>query len=234
MKPFKIISSIICIYLLAVSCRKVPVLSPVSSLNVVNAVVGSGPLLTNFTQGAFVNSYYAGAAAISYGSCAYFSRPSGANYLIAYQTTDTLHAIFETPNSAKMMLAPEAHYTLWLCGELKPGTQAEAFYTLDKAPAHPASDSMGIRFIDLSPGSAAVNVSVAGNPADEFSGLVFKSVTAFKNYAVTLTGGYTFRFRDAATGAVLATFTINAQSAKNYTLVLTGLPNSQTAFTVDQ
>ena len=93
----------------------------------------------------------------------------------------------------------------------------------------------------------SVSVNLIGNSnGSEVSNLVYKGATQFKRYAVTTNiSSYTFEFRDATSGNLITTYTlrgvnggINGSIAinniiyKNSTIVLTGLPGSETTFLI--
>lgn len=103
----------------------------------------------------------------------------------------------------------------------------------------PADSSMGLRFVNLSQGGLPVSVNIRGQAnGAEVNGLPFKAVTEFRRYAANAAAGsYVFEFRNSATGALLASFTIsnvnnpgtaspNLWRYRNFTLVLCGVPGS--------
>ena len=106
-------------------------------------------------------------------------------------------------------------------------------------PAHfPITDSsMGIRFVNLSGAKTAVSINLQGQPpGSEAAGLLYKNVTAFRTYkAIPSVQQYVFEVRDAATGQLLASNTINNPGVTaavnqwryhNFTLVYSGVPGA--------
>jgi hypothetical protein len=92
---------------------------------------------------------------------------------------------------------------------------------------------MGIRFVNLSPGSAPVSVDIQGGAnGSEAASLPYKSITAFKDYPATpAVSAYTFEFRDLASGALLASYRVNSTPYLNYTIALEGIPGVGTGAT---
>jgi hypothetical protein len=191
-----------------------------ASLTIVNAVAGSNPLYTNFSTTQALEWYFA-AAQISFGSSEEFSSFSGHQQLALYQ--DTLAQSAPLYNLTLNLPIGTIH-SLFLTGTT---SAPDTMTTVDAPPYHPASDSsMGIRFVNLSPGSAPVSVDIQGEAnGSEAPGLPYKSITAFKDYPVTsAVSAYTFEFRDAASGTLLASYTISSTPYFNYTIALEGLP----------
>ena len=220
------------------SCSKSNNPPGTASLTIVNAVVGSTPLYTNF-GGPQVLEWYSDAGGISFGNFEEFSSYSGHQPLALYP--DTLAQSVPLYNLTLTLPIGTIH-SLFLTGTT---SAPDTMTTVDTPPYHPASDSsMGIRFVNLSPGSAPVSVDIQGEAnGSEAASIPYKSITAFKNYpATSAVSAYTFEFRDAASGALLASasYTINATSAayltnllpyKNYTIALEGLPGVGTGAT---
>ncbi|MBO9572802.1 MAG: DUF4397 domain-containing protein, partial [Chitinophagaceae bacterium] len=234
-----------CFLLFFTSCKKdILEIQDACAVNVINAVVGADPIITDFDNLPFIDSFFAYTPKISYGSRVIFSRPVGEISFKAYQFADTTNVLYSLDElSKKPDLKPQGIYSLFLCGEIP--TAVEGIFIEDELPSHSNTDStVGIRFINLSPGSPSVNVFLAGAGEPEFSMLNYKGITEFKNYATTSAiAEYVFEFRDANTQEVLATYTlsginygtgtdqnINPYRFKNYTIMLGGLPGAQSAY----
>ncbi|MES2329908.1 MAG: hypothetical protein V4539_09915 [Bacteroidota bacterium] len=237
------------------SCKKDVEPVQLSSITIVNSVIGSNPIITDFSSTKPISIYYASTPKISYGAFYSFSRPNGNLTLTAYQTTDTTNAIYNTDNKgADLNLQPQGIYSLFLCGQVMPTVQPDAVFVKDDLPYHPSNDStVGVRFINLSPGSNPLNVTLStSTTTNEFAGIAYKSITSFKNYAATAAvSSYVFQFRDAMSNAVLGSFTIsgvnngtgtntlgNTYRFRNFTVVFKGLPgatgtNAQGTFIVN-
>jgi hypothetical protein len=140
--------------------------------------------------------------------------------------------------------------TLFLAGNLQ---QPDTFLVKDDPISFAIGDSsMGIRFVNLSPGSTTVSVNMQGAAnGSEISSLPYKNITAFRKYrADASVNDYIFEFRDAASQELLAScplYGINAPGQenapnlwrrRNFTIVFDGNPGTsqawpQTAFIVN-
>jgi hypothetical protein len=214
---------------LAFSCTKQlnnDTQSPVSAFTVVNAVIGSNPLITDLTGADSVAAYLTTTAQIGYSSFFEYSIQSGNVPLTVYQTTDTLNPVFKTglKNSA-LNLESSKIYSLFLSGQIGTQNLVDTLLTQDNPPFHPATDStVGIRFVNVSPGSSPISVNIQGNPnASEVPTLSYRTITGFKNYPATISvTQYTFEIRDAASGNLLTTYTYNIAPYQNITIAVIG------------
>lgn len=229
----------------AVSCSKQSVPPTPSSLTIINAVVGSAPLVTNFS-GTDPITWYLGADQIAYntfstdayGNNNQMASYSGMQRLALYQYPDTLQKSKPLFNLA-LNLPPGSINSLFLTGTVN---APDTLFVTDQLPFHPVSDSAtGIRFVNLSPNSPPVSINILGiNNGSEVAALPYKGITGFKSYPATQAiSSYIFEFRDAATGTLLTTYTAdginNTDSdpyfpskiwrSRNTTLALIGLPN---------
>lgn len=225
------------------SCKKTNVDLPSggSSLTIVNALVGSSPLVPNFNYNVALR-YYSRGQQIGYGSSFEFGNQSGELPLSLAQISDTVNTVFKSV----VNLPKNTISSLFITGTL---TTPESFQTTDNPPYHaPADSTVGIRFVNLSPGSSPVSVNIQGAAnGSEVTTLAYKGITAFKNYAATYNiGSYTFEFRDVATGTLLASYKLsgvnngdgkntsqNTVRWKNITVALRGLPGSQGTFRIN-
>jgi hypothetical protein len=215
------------------SCSKEKAPLSTASLTLINAVPGSTPsLVTNFGGGGSI-TWYNNALKLVYGTANNLNQTgsySGEQKLTVYRFPDTLVQSKPLFNLT-LHLKPAAIYTLFLTGTL---TSPDTLFTTDAPPFHPPTDStLGIRFVNLSPGSTPVSVNIAGNAnGSEVSSLPYKGITAYKNYPATAAiSMYKFEFRDAATGTVVNTLDVtginaasNAKRFRNYTVALMGIP----------
>ena len=209
------------------SCGKSNNSPGTASLTIVNAVAGSTPLYYNF-GGPQVLEWYANESPIYFGYSMEFSSYSGRQPLALYQDTLAQSVPLYT---ITLNLPIGTIHSLFLTGTT---SAPDTMTTVDTPPYHPAPDSsMGIRFVNLSPGSAPVSVDIQGEPnGSEAASLPYKSITAFKDYAATsAVSAYTFEFRNAASGTLLASYTVTATPYLNYTLALEGLPGVGTGAT---
>lgn len=240
MKYLKFISFVAVIVAIIQGCKKENVVSTgTASLTVINAVPGSNPLVTNFSGNYALSNYYKNALQISYGTynTTYeFGAYSGITPLALYAYPDTLATSKPLYNLSLNLLVNTIH-TLFLTGTT---TSPDTLLTADQPPYHSSSDStMGLRFVNLSPGSNPVSVNLSGSAnGSEVASLSYKGVTAFKNYAtVKAVSSYTFQVKDAGTGNLIASFTFsginnaigtntsaNLYRFRNFTLALKGVP----------
>jgi len=244
MKKSKILTAILISFIFT-SCKKEAYIvkaNPVSSLTVANAIVASNPVIVNPYGDKYVSTYYSTSPQITTGSSVEYNIASGNIPLKIYSVSDTGHAVYNN----NITLSPQRIYSLFLCGQTG---STESVLTTDDPPYHPAADStVGIRFINLSPGSSPVSVDIQGKAnGSEVQSLAYKSITSFKNYPATYNiSQYVFEFRDASSGALLTSFTIsginygddgdtntNFYRWKNITIVFDGLSGSQNAFQVN-
>ncbi|WP_431216409.1 hypothetical protein ACQ86N_18380 [Puia sp. P3] len=226
------------------SCSKQSAPPPPSSLTVINAVVGSAPLVTDLSGTGGI-TWFSGADKIAYNS---FSTAdygdnnqlpsySGIQPLALYQYPDTLPQAKPLFNLT-LMLPPGSINSLFLTGTVD---APDTLFVADQLSSHTVSDSVaGIRFVNLSPHSAPISINLSGKAnGSEVAALSYKGITAFTGYPATQDiASYSFEFRDAATGTLLATYTAdginNSESDpyyptkiwrnRNTTLALLGVP----------
>lgn len=247
MKWFTLSVFSIGIFCFSLGCKKTPYanLAGGSSLTVVNAVIGSQNLVTNFTGsdgGKTLSPFiYKNAPSIPYENFSEFGSYSGTTTLSISPVTDTLLTLW----SGTFDLSHNQIHSLFLTGT--DTLHIDSLFTLDNPPVH-ADSSAGIRFVNLSPGSNPVSIDIQGQSnGSETTSLGYKGITAFKNYAATAAiSSYVFEFRDAATGNLLASYTLtgvnngtgtdtspNTVRWKNMTIALTGLPGAQGTFLIN-
>lgn len=212
MRYFKSIIAVTLLQILILSCTKDKTLPGSSSLTVINAVVNSNQLVTNFSNDYTLPGYYKNAQKLSYGSYSstvnVFGSFSGATNLTLYQIPDTMPHSIPLYNLALSLPVASIH-TLFLTGL---ATAPDTLFTTDQPPYHSAADStVGVRFVNLSPGSNPVNITLStSTTVNEFNNITYKGLSTFKNYpAISSVSSYTFQFRDATTNAVIASFTMS-------------------------
>jgi len=242
MRQIKVMIFVLYIQLLHESCTKETTAvrpQPVSSITVVNAVVGSSPIMVDFNGNSTVSSYYSASQKIGYSSFYEFSVASGTVPFSAFQLSDTLTPIFKVGDKNNgIVLDPAGIYSLFLCGQLESGLPIDTLFTADKLPYHPPTDSsIGIRFVNLSPGSNPISVNIQGQPnGSEIPNLPYKGITSFKNYSAGYAvSKYIFELRDVNSGLILGKYTMNGINNgaintsnnlyrfRNFTIVLKGL-----------
>jgi len=179
-----------------------------ASLNIMNAVVGSGYIATNF-KGSLPYDFYR-TILLQYGDTNAVTRRynySGMQPLWIYNYPDT------TAKDAPLLkldldLPVGSIHSLYVTGTV---AQPEAMFVEEQLPYHPAGDSTtSIRFINLSPGSKPVKVVLKGKSTPEAASVAYKTMSDFITYPVhTYNENYVFEFRDAASDALITTYTAN-------------------------
>ena len=222
--------------LLLASCTKQGDPPGTASLIIVNTVVGSQPLVTNFS-GTKPITYYTARQLIYKAFNDYnnlFSAYSGLQQLALYQYPDTTEKSNPLFNLTLDLPVGSIH-SLFLTGTVN---TPDTVFTKDNLPYYAAGDSaMGMRFINLSPGSNPISVNIVGRAnGSEAGSLSYKGVTGFRNYPVKMSlADYVFEFRDAGTGTLIASYTTkginepgtiirNLWVYHSFTLALVGTP----------
>lgn len=223
------------IILLLAACAKEKTVPGTASLTIINAVPDSRPLVTNFSGTSPIRYYLANQLRYNTFMLANrFSAYSGRQPLALYQypdTTDKNQPLF----NLMLDLPVSSMHTLFLTGTV---AAPDTVFASDAVPFHPLADSScGFRFVNLSPGSAPVKVTIREKSgAPEVSSLPYKSITSFMNYPVDAAQeDMVFEFRDAATSQLITTCRIDGVHNpapgttsnwvyKNYTLALVGVP----------
>ena len=216
---------------LFMGCLKIAGPSGTASVTIVNAVVNSYPLVTNFTptpngskvQDSFV--YYHSALQIGYGSGSEVSSYSGNVSLSLSQISDTTSDLW----SGTFNLSVGSVHTFILTGA--DTLHIDTLFTTDNIPYYPfAGDSVtGVRFLHASPGSS-IMVDIQGQVPMAFNtSLAYKAVSGFQSFPATeayQAAGYVFEFRDATSGNILASYPLSVAPFKSQTLVFCGSPAS--------
>jgi len=222
MKPIKFTIFILVLQLLCFSCKKEisnvkP--EPVSAITVVNAVIGSNPIITDFSGVKPVSTYYATTPQINYGAFQEFGEVSGNLPLTVYQITDTIQPMYK----ANLNVAGGGIYSLFLTGT--DPTHPDVVFNQDHPPYHAAADSViGVRFINLSPGSNPISVNLQGAANGSLaSSLSYKSITNFSDIPFTTSiTQYIFEIRDASSGTLLTTYSYTTAPYQNITIAVIG------------
>jgi hypothetical protein len=180
-----------------------------ASLTIVNSVQGTISLVTNFSGTDTLPNHYINAKQLIYNSfdpSYQFNAYKGKQKIALYNYPDTL--LKDEPLlRLELDLPVGSIHSLFVTGTV---AAPDTLFIEEHPPYRPVSDSTtGIRFMNLVPGSSGVSVNLAGQAnGSEANLLHYKEVTAFKSYAATSNvNSYTFEFRDAANGALLASYT---------------------------
>jgi hypothetical protein len=212
MKHLKTLPILFLVFLL--SCKEEDKAPRLASVNVVNATVNLPAVKVNYFGRPI--GYAAYTNQVNYSANRVYSLPtSGPVSLVIVPSADTLKVVY----TGELNLPPGDIYSLYLTILLK-----------ESIPALYADSIMGVRFINLSPNSSPVAINILATPAvKEVSSLAYKQGTDFKTYpAKKANSTYVFQVRDAATAALLATYTLTTTRFLNVTLALKGLAGTTT------
>ena len=230
-----IMPALICLCIF--SCSKEKNLHGTSTLTVINAVTGSNLLVTNFNGTIPLNDYL-NANKLQYNVFSTYANQftyySGRQPLALYAYPDTLEKSTPLINLVLDLPVGSVH-SLFLTGTMH---HPDTMFVTDQLPYHPLADSVtGIRFVNLSPGSAPVSVRIQGRTGNaEVVSLPYKGITGFKQYeARAASEDYVFEFHDAGSGALITSYQLTGISNpgavspnnwrnRNFTLALLGLP----------
>lgn len=200
-------------------CKKdgAPKLTQLASLNVTNAVVGGATLTLNTSELTVGNQSFAQLTLVAGNSLVDLypaGNPSSPYYNQSIQT------------------ANGSYYSLFLTGS---SPSAIDKILIKESYANYADSVCGVRFINLSTGSIPISVNVTGSAnGSTVQSLAYKSYSGFIKFAAKATDAtYSFDFRDAATGALVATYTLSTPYFNNVTLALTGIPGGQSILQVN-
>jgi hypothetical protein len=205
------------------ACKKdAAVTSNAGVLNVTNAVLG-GSQLTLMTNSSIVSS----GNTIASNNYAFMPVASGQTQvslgipaIAATATAAAIPAVIYYTNT--LAVDKSANYSLFLTGT-SPSSVDNVL--IKESYTRTYADSIcGVRFINLAPGSNPVSVNIKGGAnGSEVTTLAYKVNTDFKQYpAKRINPSYIFEFRDAGTGAVLTSYTMNTPFFHNVSLCLRG------------
>ena len=201
-----------------VSCHKSGEAGGAVSINIVNAMAKSTPIIPVVGSGAGI-TWYKTAQAIVYSNAQLYSPYSGANPLYITSSLDSNRRLF----NGNFDFAAGKMYSFFLAGDT---TRPDTLFVQDNIPVFNDS-AAGVRFVHMVPDGKPIKVNVKGNPASqtEFSGLSYRQASAFKKYAATssVSGSqYVFEVRNQDGDSLLFTYTWSYTRYKNNTLVLSG------------
>jgi hypothetical protein len=198
------------------ACKKNQIeISPVASIIVVNTITGG--------QTIKMNNYSSTVSNNAYGRFAFHT---GAPNIYVFPLSDSLSPYYKL--NQDIQLESGDVYTLFLGGQF---TQAEGILVKEDLQYHNDS-TVGIRFMNLSPNSPNVNVTLStSNSKNEFSNISYKAMSDFKIFpALANNISYTFQVRNSIDNSLIASITLTGSSLttgiprfKNITLVLRGI-----------
>jgi len=207
--------------ILTVGCQKANVsVTPLSSLNMVNAMVGVPAVKANWTNSSSKSSsqfYSQISATVGYGaSYTYGVLANKSIPLTVVSTADTVNALF----SGNFNLPTGGVFTFFLAGY--PGA-IDTVLIKEAIPVYNDS-SCGVRFINLVYNGNPISIRQASSPGiADFSAIGYKQYTDFKQYTADVAhGSYGFQIVDDISNVVLASYTLSAPLFHNVTLTWVG------------
>jgi hypothetical protein len=217
------VSLSVLILLILIGCRRENgVGAPPASLNIINAIPTSNPVIPVLGTSDTIQ-FFGTAQSISYPGSFEYSPPAGSNLLYIVQNEDTARLdLKQTLFNGTLDLMNGGIYSFFLAGDT---SSPDTMLIKDNIPTYTDS-SAGVRFVNLSTGSLPMSVNIQGNSPTqmEFSALGYKGVSSFNKYLANSgeQGEYTFEVRDQGTGNLLTTFTWYYTLFRNNTLVISG------------
>ena len=218
MNKYNSIALSILILISGLGCKKVtldPI--PAASINIVNAISG-GPIVK---LGNVAND------SVSYANIYKpFGLAVGTSLISVYQNNDLSKVFF---NRTETIKAGEL-YSLFLTGQFP---TVDTIFVKENLKA--INDSVtGVRFINLSPNSGKINVTISATPSiNEFSSIDYKQYSDFKMYPASAANtSYAFQIRSATTNVVLLSYTFTVGRFKYVTLVFRGINSGTPALSV--
>lgn len=212
----RILLALLCVVVTLTACEKDEVeLTPLSSLTITNAVVGT----TELKLGSNSTSTF-------YSSAGQYGLIAGSNQLYVWPAEDSLSPVYNQQVNTRN----GGIYTLFLAGQY-PGT-VEPILVEEDLPVHTDSTT-GIRFIHLASGAPNMSIMLSGGNKHEFSDLEYKEKSWFLMYpAKTENFEYVFDVVENTTGNLIASYTLSTPRFKNVTLAITG--NTEVGYSVVQ
>jgi len=217
MKSYIIYLAII-ISLLIQACKKDgPNFTPLSSLNVADAVIGGRnvKLNSNLRDSATLYGYKL------------FQMLAGETSIMLYPTNNPSNPYYQQTHTT----VNGGIYSLFLTGM---ANAPEGIFIKDEIPPYSQDSILRVRVVNCSVNSTPLTLTLGSSPnVNLFSNVAYKAVTPFSTIELKtriLTGGNIFQVRNSA-GAILASYTLPATGLisvassrfKNITLVVKGL-----------
>lgn len=202
---------------------------PVASLNVVNALPTSTPLI--LVQGSITSviGKFSGIGALSYTSNTVLTTSNGSeSFYVVQKNVDTTSINAQGGDfmfSGTLNFTAGGIYSLFITGT--DTSKPDFLFVQDTLPVITDS-AVGIRFVNLSTGSNPMSINLEGSSnGSEVGNLPYKGITSFKQYINnSTTTDYLFVVRDATTGDSLTQFDFLASNSYNNGNGLTDPSNS--------
>jgi hypothetical protein len=207
------------------SCKKTEIANPsvaAGQLNVTNAVVG-GSTITMTSN----NNIISTSNTVGDNGWATFPLAGGQIKIDlsvpAIAATATSAAIPEVPYyNGTFSVNNNSNYSLFLSGLSI--NAIDNVLIKESYPFAYADSVCGVRCINLAPDTNPISVDIQGNAnGSEVASLAYKAYSGFNQHpAKAVNSSYTFEFRDAASGTLLASYTLTTPYFHNVTLCLSG------------
>lgn len=217
----KLFAAIAVLSVILISCKKQELRpTTLANLTVINVVNGGSYLLLGTCATPIYNYYYQ-----SYGLL------TGNHQIKLVDTTGVDKVYYEDATE----FVVDASYSLFLTGTLR--NVESVFLKEVNVPSHSA-DVFGVRVVNLVTGGVPISINLAGTTNGSFViSLPYKAISSFKDVSSsTSDGDKVFEVRNAATGALISSFTIASYDMprfRNITLVVAGTAGSETVLRVN-
>jgi len=202
-----------------------------ATINVVNAAINVPGIKVNPSGGPFI--YAGNPDSVKFAANKFYFSPTDGSTITAIALPDTTKLLF----NMGVNLRP-AIYSMYVLGT---STAVDTMFReeinfpfISMNKVFTTADSVvNVRFINLSPNSVPVKIKIATAATNEVDNLPYKTITDWKVYKAgpAATTTYSFQVRNAATDALLSTFSFAANDAnrfKNVALVIKGLQGTTT------
>lgn len=234
---FILVMALACSFWTSCSKENSPSPSAAASLNVVNALPTSAPLI--LLQGSITQEigHFYGIGALSYGTTTVLTPKSGSESLYVLQKDADTSSVTDQGgeymfNSLLKFTAGNL-YSLFITGT---DTTSPDYLFVQDAVTQRTDSTAGIRFVNLSAGSNPVSIDIKGQAnGGVLPSLAYKSITSFMSFPATSTiSSYVFEFRDAASGNLLASYTLSGVNTNSPTVANTVLFRNLTIALIGQ
>jgi hypothetical protein len=212
----------------ACSCTKLASLvkpEQMSSVNIINAVPNSTPLLASIGDSVDISVYFSTATQIPYGSYGEYSFKSGNEWSVIHQISDTVGSFFQ----GDINFSADGVYSFFISGSATQQSKPDTLLVRDSIPYHNLLDStVEIRFVNLSQGSKSISIDLLGSsPGSVVSAINYRDITQFKAFpATSVISQYTFEFRDSYSDSILMTYNCSVSPFQNLTIAIIGTEGS--------
>ncbi|WP_316838133.1 hypothetical protein [Pedobacter nutrimenti] len=200
------------------SCKKQDIrLTPLASIQIINAVVGGSELQFGTNKATIPNNAYAAYGVLT------------GSQVLKLSSTVTPDLVYY--NQTKNFVNGEV-YSLFLTGT--PTSVETVFFKEGNIPFH-TNNVFGARVINLVKDGVPISVNLQGRANGSFiDNLGYKAISAFKDVSSTASeGDKVLEFRNATTGDLITSFTVpswNIPRFRNITLVFAGTAGAEIIF----